>query len=149
MLKRTLLAAVAALVLSMPALSTSTWAADLPEKGPPGGDYKKVSDLVSGLPDFIPGLGTLYVKPSALPTGPYLAYDRKQHLVGAVYMVPMKDMEAQKEFKRLASPHRPVDHVTVDFNPGHPGMAEPHYHFTVWYVSEKQADQLTEAPARK
>lgn len=144
MLKQTLLAAVAATVLSIPAQ-----AADVPEKGLPGGDYKKVSDLVSGLPDFIPGLGTLYVKPSALPTGPYLAYDRKQHLVGAVYMVPTKDMEAQKEFKRLAAPHRPVDHVTVDFNPGHPGMAEPHYHFTVWYVSEKQAEQLAEAPTRK
>jgi hypothetical protein len=144
MLKRTLLAAVAATVLSMPAT-----AADVPEKGPPGGAYKKVSDLVSGLPEFIPGLGTLYVDPAALPTGPYLAYDRKQHLVGAVYMVPMKDMQGQKDFKRLAAPHRPVDHVTVDFNPGHPGMAEPHYHFTVWYVSAKQADQLAEAPATK
>jgi hypothetical protein len=64
-------------------------------------------------------------------------------------MVPMKDMEGQKDFKRLAAPHRPVDHVTVDFNPGHPGMAEPHYHFTVWYISEKQADQLAEAPTKK
>lgn len=148
MLKRTLPAAVAATVLSF-VLSIPAQAADVPEKGPPGGDYKKVSDLVSGLPDFIPGLGTLYVRPSALPTGPYLAYDRGQHLVGAVYMVPMKDLEAQKEFKGLASPHRPVDHVTVDFNPGHPGMAEAHYHFTVWYVSEKRADQLAETPARK
>ena len=144
MLKRTLLAAVAATVLSMP-----SHAADIPEKGPPGGDYKKVSDLVSGLPDFIPGLGTLYVKPSALPTGPYLAYDRGQQLVGAVYMVPLTDLQGQKEFKHLAAPHRPVDHVTVDFNPGHPGMAEPHYHFTVWYVSEKKAGQLAEAPGRK
>ncbi len=148
MLKRTLPAAVAATVLSF-VLSIPAQAADVPEKGPPGGDYKKVSDLVSGLPDFIPGLGTLYVRPSALPTGPYLAYDRGQHLVGAVYMVPMKDLEAQKEFKGLAAPHRPVDHVTVDFNPGHPGMAEAHYHFTVWYVSEKRADQLAETPARK
>ncbi|WP_199229678.1 hypothetical protein [Azospirillum sp. TSO22-1] len=149
MLKRTLLAAVAATVLSLPVCIGPSYAADVPEKGPPGGDYKKVSDLVSGLPDFIPGLGTLYVRPSALPTGPYLAYDRGQHLVGAVYMVPMKDMQDQKDFKRLASPHRPVDHVTVDFNPGHPGMAEPHYHFTVWYVSEKKVDQLAEAPGRK
>lgn len=144
MLKRTLLAAVAATVLSMPA-----YAADVPEKGPPGGAYKKVSDLVSGLPDFIPGLGTLYADPAALPTGPYLAYDRKQHLVGAVYMVPAKDMEAQKNFNHLSAPHRPVDHVTIDFNPGHPGMAEPHYHFMVWYVSEKQAEQLAEAQGRK
>ena len=32
------------------------------EKAPPGGDYKKVSELVR-LPDFLPGLGTLYVNP--------------------------------------------------------------------------------------
>jgi hypothetical protein len=28
------------------------------DKGPPGGDYQKVSELVA-LPEFIPGLGTL------------------------------------------------------------------------------------------
>jgi hypothetical protein len=31
------------------------------EKAPPGGAYKKVSELVK-LPDFLPGLGTLYVE---------------------------------------------------------------------------------------
>ena len=39
---------------------------------PPGGDYQKASELV-GLPDFVPGLGTLYVRPKTLPAGPYLA----------------------------------------------------------------------------
>ena len=33
-----------------------------PLQEPPGGNYKKVSTLVP-LPDFIPGLGTLYVDP--------------------------------------------------------------------------------------
>jgi hypothetical protein len=31
-------------------------------KAPPGGAYQKVSDLVA-LPEFIPGLGALYVQP--------------------------------------------------------------------------------------
>src|SRR5207344_3506901 len=35
-------------------------------KAPPGGAYKKVSTLVA-LPDFVPGLGTLYVDPATLP----------------------------------------------------------------------------------
>src|SRR5437867_7035492 len=33
------------------------------QKAPPGGAYKKVSSLVP-LPDFVPGLGTLYVDPA-------------------------------------------------------------------------------------
>ena len=41
---------------------------------PPGGAYKIVSSLVA-LPDFVPGLGTLYVDPATLPAGPFLAYD--------------------------------------------------------------------------
>ena len=44
-------------------------------KSPPGGDYQKVTELVA-LPDFLPGLGTLYVQPATLPAGPFLAYDR-------------------------------------------------------------------------
>ena len=38
-------------------------------KAPPGGNFKKVSSLVS-LPDFVSGLGTLYVDPATLPQGP-------------------------------------------------------------------------------
>ena len=41
---------------------------------PPSGAYKKVSTLVP-LPDFVPGLGTLYVDPATLPAGPFLAYE--------------------------------------------------------------------------
>jgi hypothetical protein len=33
---------------------------------PPGGDYKRVSELVR-FPDFYPGLGRLYVQPNTLP----------------------------------------------------------------------------------
>ncbi|MGB6286813.1 MAG: hypothetical protein WBG18_20760, partial [Xanthobacteraceae bacterium] len=55
---------------------------------PPAAPYKKVSTLVK-LPDFVPGLGTLYVDPKTLPEGPFIAYDHKRH-----YMVPLKDMDA-------------------------------------------------------
>lgn len=106
----------------------------------PGGNYKKVSSLVA-LPDFIPGLGTLYVDPATLPAGPFLAYDRKGQLVSSVYMIPLKDINDHKEFKNLKVASKKVDHVDMYFNAGHPGVPEPHYHVILWYISpEKAAD---------
>jgi len=46
----------------------------LPQHEPPGGEYKRVSELVR-FPDFYPGLGRLYVQPGTLPLGPFRAYD--------------------------------------------------------------------------
>ena len=43
-------------------LVTPALAADNVEKSPPGGSYKKVSELVK-LPDFLPSLGQLFVDP--------------------------------------------------------------------------------------
>lgn len=130
-----------ATVLSV-ALSTSVFAAggNL-MKAPPGGGYKKVSELVK-LPDFLPGLGQLYVKPDTLPAGPFLAYDRKGRLVSTVYMIPIKDIEAHKKFDDLATGSKKVEHVDMYFNAGHPGVEEPHYHVILWYIPEKQADAL-------
>jgi hypothetical protein len=108
---------------------------------PPGGKYKKVSTLVA-LPDFIPGLGTLYVDPATLPAGPFLAYDHQGHLVSSIYMIPLKDMNAQKTFSGLKIAREAADHVDMIFNAGHPGVAEPHYHIVVWYVSPQRAAQL-------
>ncbi|MGH7299779.1 MAG: DUF5602 domain-containing protein [Candidatus Rokuibacteriota bacterium] len=108
---------------------------------PPGGDYKKVSGLVA-LPDFLPGLGTLYVKPATLPAGPFLAYDRDGKLVSTVYMIPLKDIEAHKGWSNLAAAKEKVDHVDMYFNAGHPGVAEPHYHVVIWYVSPEKAAAL-------
>jgi hypothetical protein len=108
---------------------------------PPGGDYKKVSSLVA-LPDFVPGLGTLYVKPSTLPAGPFLAYDHDGKLVSSVYMIPIKDIDAHKAFNNLAVAQEKVDHVDMYFNAGHPGVAEPHYHIVIWYVSADKAMAL-------
>jgi hypothetical protein len=108
---------------------------------PPGGKYKKVSTLVA-LPGFVPGLGTLYVDPATLPAGPFLAYDHQGHLVSSIYMIPLKDMNAQKPFTDLNIAPQTADHVDIVFNAGHPGVAEPHYHIIVWYVSAQRAAQL-------
>ena len=105
---------------------------------PPGGQYQKVSALVA-LPDFLPGLGTLYVDPKTLPAGPFLAYDRQGNLVSSVYMIPMKDLTAHKPFENLAAAPGKVDHVDMYYNAGHPGVAEPHYHVVIWYVSPEKA----------
>jgi hypothetical protein len=110
-------------------------------KAPPGGAYQTVSALVP-LPDFIPGLGTLYVDPSTLPAGPFLAYDHQGNLASSIYMIPLKDMNAQKSFSNLEVAKERVDHVDIVYNAGHPGVSEPHYHMIVWYVSAKRAAQL-------
>jgi len=108
---------------------------------PPGGAYKLVSSLVP-LPDFVPGLGTLYVDPATLPAGPFLGYDHQGKLVSSIYMIPLKDMNAHKAFSDLKVAHERVDHVDILYNAGHPGVAEPHYHVILWYVSPQRASQL-------
>ena len=111
-------------------------------KAAPGGAYKEVSTLVP-LPHFIPGLGTLFVDPATLPAGPFLAYDHNGSLVSSIYMIPLKDMNAQKNFSDLKVAHEKVDHVDVVYNAGHPGVAEPHYHVILWYVSSQNAAKLS------
>ena len=112
-----------------------------PLQEPPGGKYKKVSTLVP-LPDFLPGLGTLYVDPASLPAGPFLAYDHQGKLVSSIYMIPISDMDAHKNFSDLKVAQERADHVDIVFNAGHPGVAVPHYHIIVWYVSADRAAQL-------
>jgi hypothetical protein len=127
-----------ALVLGLVALGTS---ASAQQKAPPGGEFQKVSALVA-LPDFLPGMGTLYVNPKTLPVGPFLAYDRDGMLVSSIYMVPVKDLEAKKAFNNLGVAKEKVDHVDLYYNAGHPGVAEPHYHIVVWYVSAEKSASL-------
>lgn len=123
-----LVAAVAlASVIALPALAQNV------QHVPPGGAYKKVSELVK-LPDFLPGLGTLYVDPKTLPAGPFLAYDHQGNLVSTIYMIPLKDMNDQKKFDDLAAPGAGVDHVSMYYNAGHPGVPDPHYHIVLWHV---------------
>ena len=111
-------------------------AADQVQKAPPAGSFKKVSELVK-LPDFLPGLGQLYVDPKTLPAGPFLAYDRDGRLVSTVYMLPVEDLtNKDKRFDDLAAPGGKVDHVDVYFNAGHPGVEKPHAHIVLWHVSK-------------
>jgi hypothetical protein len=109
------------------------------DKGPPGGEYQKVSELVA-LPEFIPGLGTLYVQPATLPAGPFLSYDRSGQLVSTIYMVPLGDIEAQKQFDNLAVGGEHVESVDLYYNAGHPGVESPHYHVVLWHVPEDDAE---------
>jgi hypothetical protein len=108
-----------------------------PSHAPPPAPYKKVSTLVK-LPDFLPGLGELWVDPNTLPAGPFLAYDHNGRLVSTIYMVPIKDIDDHKKLDDLAAPGGRVDHVDMYFNAGHPGVPEPHYHVVLWHVSKAQ-----------
>jgi hypothetical protein len=103
------------------------------DQAPPGGKYQKVSELVK-LPDFLPGLGQLYVDPATLPAGPFLAYDHDGKLVSTVYMIPIADLNPDKKFDNLAAPGGDVDHVDVYFNAGHPGVEQPHAHVGLWHI---------------
>ena len=138
MLKRVV---VAGITVSALLVAGSVTGLQAQQMAPPGGEYKKVSTLVA-LPDFVPGLGTLYVDPKTLPAGPFLAYDRAGKLVSSVYMIPVKDLTAHKAFNGLAAAKEKVDHVDLYYNAGHPGVAEPHYHVVIWYVSPQQAAAL-------
>lgn len=139
-MKRIALGALSA-VFGLGLLLVTPQSALAQRKAPPGDGYKKVSTLVP-LPDFLPGLGTLYADPATLPAGPFLAYDRQGNLVSSIYMIPLKDMNAQKAFTNLKVGHERADHVDIVYNAGHPGVAEPHYHIIVWYVSAARAAQL-------
>lgn len=132
---------VTALIAGLVLIFASPDTAAAQSKAPPGGAYKAVSTLVP-LPDFLPGLGTLYVDPATLPAGPFLAYDHQGKLVSSIYMIPLKDMNSQKAFGDLKVGHERADHVDIVFNAGHPGVAEPHYHVIVWHVSAQRAAQL-------
>ena len=102
-------ATVLALALAVAAVSGIAWGQ---QTAPPGGNFQKVSALVP-LPDFLPGMGTLYVDSKTLPVGPFLAYDREGKLVSSIYMVPVKDLEANKAFNNLGAAKEKVDHVDL------------------------------------
>lgn len=123
------------------ALVTGTATAQDLRKAPPGDGYKKVSELVP-LPDFLPGMGTLYVKPETLPAGPFLAYDKQGQLVSTIYMIPLEDLQAHKAFENLATAKEKVDHVDLVYNAGHPGVEKPHYHIVLWHIPKAQEQRV-------
>ncbi len=127
------LAFMTLLVGSFPALAHEVPATVA--KSPPKGAYQQVSKLVK-LPDFLPGMGQLFVDPATLPAGPFLAYDHDGRLVSTIYMVPVEDLNPNKRFDDLSAPGGNVDHVDIYFNAGHPGVEKPHAHLVLWHVSK-------------
>ena len=120
-MKRIITTLAFAVLLAAPAVAASN--ADV-SKSPPGGAYEAVSKLVK-LPDFLPGMGQLFVDPKTLPAGPFLAYDHKGKLVSTIYMIPLEDLQAKKNFDSLAAPGGKVDHVDIYYNAGHPASKSP------------------------
>lgn len=102
-------------------------------QAPPPAPHKAVSSLVK-LPDFIPGMGQLFVDPDSLPAGPFLGYDRDGKLVNTTYMIPLSLMTPDMNLNDLNAPAGSVDHVDIVYNAGHPGVAEPHIHIVLWNV---------------
>ena len=91
-----------ALIAGAVALAAVPAQAQTLDQAPPGGAYKKVSELVK-LPDFLPGMGTLYVDARTLPAGPFLAYDHDGKLVSTIYMIPVEDIQGKKKFDDLTA----------------------------------------------
>jgi hypothetical protein len=137
-----LLLALSALALGMaqPLLVQAHEASDV-AKAPPAEPYKAVSSLVK-LPDFIPGMGQLFVNPKSLPAGPFLAYDHDGKLVSTIYMIPLAQMTPDMHLDDLSAPGGHVDHVDLMYNAGHPGVAEPHIHIILWHVTADQEGRV-------
>jgi len=110
---------------------------------PPELPYKAVSSLVK-LPDFIPGLGQLFVDPATLPAGPFLGYDRKGRLISTTYMIPLSIINENLNLLSLKSPAGTVDHVDMIYNAGHPGVEEPHVHVVLWNIPTNDKSRVAQ-----
>lgn len=120
------------------AASGAALADDALEAAPPPAPYAQVSELVA-LPDFIPGLGTLYVDPDTLPVGPFLAYDHNGELAATVYMAPIAALEGGTAYDGLKVGDGDVESVDIVFNAGHPGVEEPHVHVIIYHDEDSRA----------
>lgn len=137
-----LTASATAAALAFTLGSTSALAADdAILSAPPAAPYAAVSSLVK-LPDFIPGLGQLFVDPDTLPAGPFLGYDHDGKLVSTTYMVPLSLMKADMNLSDLKVPAGTVDHVDMMYNAGHPGVEEPHVHIVLWNIPADQESRV-------
>jgi len=131
-------------LLALAAGSAQVMAADNDvDTAPPAEPYQAVSDLVE-LPDFIPGLGQLFVDPDTLPAGPFLGYDHDGKLVNTTYMIPLSAMDADLDLSELAVPDAEVTHTDINYNAGHPGVEEPHIHIVLWHIPADETDRVAE-----
>jgi hypothetical protein len=106
--------------------------------------YKRVSSLVN-FPTFFPGIGVVFVKPETLPVGPFLSFDRKDRLISTIYMLPLEQLNEHERFEaEVGFMGARVDHMTMYFNEGHPGVDMPHYHLVLWHVSKQNEALVAE-----
>ena len=101
-------------------------------EAPPGEPYQQVSELVP-LPDFLPGLGTLFVDPATLPAGPFLGYDRDGKLSATIYMAPVEELQNGTSYDDLHLGLPNVSSVDIYYNAGHPGVEKPHAHVVLFH----------------
>lgn len=120
------------------------------DTSPPPAPYVSASELLP-LPEFIPGVGALFIDPDDAPVGPWLAYGANGELIEILFMVPVSSMQDAQNWDDLAravlseAGAGPIDHVDITYNGGHPGMAEPHYHIRLVLVDPAaQQDALTQ-----
>ncbi|MCK0140752.1 hypothetical protein [Aliiroseovarius sp. F47248L] len=107
-------------------------------QSPPGDPYVQVSDVLP-LPEFIPGLGTLFVSPDTLPAGPFLAYDHDGKLSATVYMTPLEELQNGVSYDDLATGSHEVTSVDVYYNAGHPGVDKPHAHVVLYHDGDAKS----------
>lgn len=105
---------------------------------PPGDPYVRVSEALP-LPDFLPGLGTLFVDPATLPAGPFLGYDRDGTLSATIYMTPLEELENGTSYDNLHVGAHNVSSVDIYYNAGHPGVEAPHAHVVLFHDDEARA----------
>lgn len=108
------------------------------QMSPPGEPYIQVSDALP-LPEFIPGLGTLFVDPDTLPAGPFLAYDHDGKLSATVYMTPLEDLQNGTSYDDLGVGSHTVSSVDVYYNAGHPGVDKPHAHVVLFHDEDAKS----------
>lgn len=108
------------------------------QMSPPGAPYIQVSDALP-LPEFIPGLGTLFVDPASLPAGPFLAYDHDGRLSATIYMTPLEDLQNGTSFDDLGVGSHTVSSVDIYYNAGHPGVDKPHAHVVLFHDEDAKS----------
>ncbi|MBK0329502.1 hypothetical protein I5535_19715 [Rhodobacteraceae bacterium F11138] len=104
-------------------------------QSPPGEPYVQVSDVLP-LPEFIPGLGTLFVNPETLPAGPFLSYDHDGKLSATIYMTPLEDLQEGTSYDGLGIGSHQVSSVDIYYNAGHPGVEKPHAHVVLFHDAD-------------
>ena len=124
---------IASIALALGMLAAPGWAQDGDlNAAPPPAPYVKVADVLP-LPEFLPGLGTLYVNPETLPAGPFPAYDHDGKLSATVYMTPIEELENGVSYDDLALGADTVTSVDIYYNAGHPGVEAPHAHVVLFH----------------